>query len=393
MKVYKEKQFLTFELDDGSVIKYDFAQKHAIGKSGKVVKNLNNQLRNYSLNEIFKACDDPNYIQFLDFVRKQENHCYNIGTLLSRTNRYTRFEQFFSAGIGNNLSGISYNISFKDLKKGFIQLCKKYPIPISDETIKFYNKYPNQFKLMFDLLEEYITLDENDLSIFLRERSYRTFNREYNYDYYSRLSILFETYHLDMKSFMLYLDRLKTFEGIEVRSILGEIEDYYNMMNQISPEHYDKYPRNFLTTHQIASRNYHRFKKEFNEEQFKKKVNNSYALKYKDYIFIVPQTTEDIKQEAVMQNNCVASYIDSVIEGNCSIIFLRKIEKLNKSFITCEVKELYDEKLDIYYPKIVQARRAYNEMTLKEDDFIIEVWERTQKQKRLQEKQSIRKVG
>ena len=69
MKVYKEKQFLTFELDDGSIIKYDFAKKHAIGKSGKIVKNLNSQLRNYSLSEIFKACDDPNYIQFLDFFQ------------------------------------------------------------------------------------------------------------------------------------------------------------------------------------------------------------------------------------------------------------------------------------------------------------------------------------
>ena len=391
MKVYKEKQFLVFELDDGSVIKYDFAKKHAIGKSGKVVKNLNNQLRNYSLNEIFKACDNPNYVQFLDFVKKQENNCYNIGTLLSRTNKYTRYEQFFSAGIGNNINGISYDISFKDLKKGFIQLCKNYPIPITDNTIHFYNKYPNQFILMFNLLPEYITLDENDLSNLLRERTYKRINGEY--DYYLRLPLLLETYHLDMKSFMLYLDRLKTFEGIEVRSILGEIEDYYKMMNQISPDHYDKYPRNFLTTHQIASRNYHRFKKEFNEELFKRTINNSYALKYKDYIFIVPQTTEEIKQEAIMQNNCVASYIDSVIEGDCSIIFLRKNENLNKSFITCEVKEVYDEELGIYYPKIVQAKRAYNEDTSKEDDIIIDVWEKTQKQKRLLEKQSIRKVG
>ena len=390
MKVYKENQFLTFELDDGSIIKYDFAKKHAIGKSGKVVKNLNNQLRNYSLSEIFKACDNPNYVQFLDFVKKQEGNCYNIGTLLSRTNKYTKFEQFFSAGIGNKINGMSWDISFNDLKKGFIQLCKKYPIPISDETIDFYNKYPNQFKLMFDLLPEYITLDERDLEKILKDKMYDRKKECYCLEIVN----LYEKYNLNIKSFMFYLDRLKTFEGFEIGWNLGEIGDYYNMMDTISPNHFDKYPRNFLTTHQIATRNFHRFIQKFNEELFQSKINNSYALKYKDYTFIVPQTTDEIKQEAVMQNNCVASYIDKVINGDCSIIFLRNKNNIDKSYVTCEVREIYDKELDVYFPKIVQAKRAYNENTSKEDDIIIDVWEKTQKQKRLLEKhKEKRKVG
>ena len=95
-----------------------------------------------------------------------------------------------------------------------------------------------------------------------------------------------------------------------------------------------------------------------------------------------------------MQNNCVASYIDSVIEGDCSIIFLRKNENLNKSYVTCEVREIYDKELDVYFPKIVQAKRAYNENTSKEDDIIIDIWDKTQKQKRLLEKhKEKRKVG
>lgn len=390
MKVYKKNQFLVFELDDGSVIKYDFAKKQSIGKSGKVVNDLTNQLRNYSLKDIFKACDDPNYIQFLDFVRRQENHCYNIGTLLKRTNKYTKFEQFFSAGIGDKINGMSWDISFNDLKKGFIQLCKKYPIPISDETIDFYNKYPNQFKLMFDLLPEYITLDERDLEKILKDKMYDRKKECYCLEIVN----LYEKYNLNIKSFMFYLDRLKTFEGFEIRWNLGEIGDYYNMMDTISPNHFDKYPRNFLTTHQIATRNFHRFIQKFNEDLFKRKINNSYALKYKDYTFIVPQTTDEIKQEAVMQNNCVASYIDKVINGDCSIIFLRNKNNIDKSYVTCEVREIYDKELDVYFPKIVQAKRAYNENTSKEDDIIIDVWEKTQKQKRLLEKQKEkRKVG
>ena len=65
-----------------------------------------------------------------------------------------------------------------------------------------------------------------------------------------------------------------------------------------------------------------------------------------------------------------------------------------ESYITCEVKEFYDEELNIYYPKIVQAKRAYNDNTSKEDDIIIDIWEKTQKQKRLLEKhKEKRKVG
>ena len=94
-----------------------------------------------------------------------------------------------------------------------------------------------------------------------------------------------------------------------------------------------------------------------------------------------------------MQNNCVASYIDKVINGDCSIIFLRNKNNIDKCYVTCEVREIYDKELDVYFPKIVQAKRAYNENTSKEDDIIIDVWEKTQKQKRLLEKQNIRKAG
>lgn len=40
MKVYKEKQYLVFDFEDGSVVKYDFATKKAIGKKGAPVKTF-----------------------------------------------------------------------------------------------------------------------------------------------------------------------------------------------------------------------------------------------------------------------------------------------------------------------------------------------------------------
>ena len=65
MKVYKEKQFLSFELDDGKTVKYDFATKKAIGKRGKPVKNLCSQLKDLTINDVIDNCVDEKYAKFL----------------------------------------------------------------------------------------------------------------------------------------------------------------------------------------------------------------------------------------------------------------------------------------------------------------------------------------
>lgn len=68
MKVYKEKQFLVFDFEDGKTVKYDFATGETIGKLGKPVKGLQNQLRGISMNYIIESCEDKNYGLFLQFV-------------------------------------------------------------------------------------------------------------------------------------------------------------------------------------------------------------------------------------------------------------------------------------------------------------------------------------
>ena len=128
------------------------------------------------------------------------------------------------------------------------------------------------------------------------------------------------------------------------------------MMKTISPK-FDKYPRHFLTTHQIACRNYSRMKKEFSEELFRKRINKQYECSFGDYIFIYPDSTQDIKDEAASQNNCVASYIDKVIDGKCHILFLRKKNKPDESLVTIEVRNNH----------IVQARRRFNDYVTAED--------------------------
>ena len=135
------------------------------------------------------------------------------------------------------------------------------------------------------------------------------------------------------------------------------------MMRQISNK-FDKYPRHFLTTHKIASRNYSRLSQQFEEDKFKARINKGMEKTFGDYTFIYPESTEAIKDEAVSQNNCVASYIKNVIEGNCHILFLRYKDSPDKSLVTIEVRK----------GKIVQARQKFNDPVSDEQQEVIDKW-------------------
>ena len=64
MKIYKEKQFLVFDFEDGKTVKYDFSNKQAIGISGKPVKDLRTQLHGFTINQIIECCEDKQYGNF-----------------------------------------------------------------------------------------------------------------------------------------------------------------------------------------------------------------------------------------------------------------------------------------------------------------------------------------
>lgn len=363
MKVYKEKQYLIFDYEDGRTVKYDFATKTAIGIKGKPVKNLCSQLSGFTLNELIDCCDDEKYAKFLRFVRNSEMYSYsitNIGTILNKVHKYARFEQIFSAGIDDIIKdGKRFMYSINDIPKSLIKLCRKYPIKLSNNTVYYYKENTDAHYIAYDL--DYISLTHDDIYSVWNAQN-RKWNCEIGaYDYFSFFNKLVNEYEYNAKDLWLYLDRIKTFEAIEdMEFLIRELYDYAKMMSRLSIK-YNKYPRNFLTTHKIACRNYNRMKKEFSEELFQKRINKKYECSFGDYIFIYPKSTQDIKDEACMQNNCVASYIDRVIDGECHILFLRKKNKPNESLVTIEVVNNH----------IVQAKRKFNEPVTDKEQGVI----------------------
>lgn len=370
MKIYKERQFLIFDFEDGKTVKYDFATKTCIGKKGKEVKKLCSQLSGLTIDDVINNCVDEKYARFLKFVKESYSHSYyrvyNIGTILDKIPMYAKYEQFFSAGIEDIIDyKLSYTIN--DIPKGLIRLCKDHKILLSDIFLKLYKRNSDGYLLAYN--QEYISLTNEDIyNILSRYENVKEYYGQGRWDYsYVKVGTfndLIEEYGYTVKGLMNYLDYLKTYEALDnVDDIIGEIHDYANMMKRISNK-FDKYPRHFLTTHKIACRNYNRLKQEFIEEDFKSRINKDMEHTFGDYVFIYPTCTQDIKDESTQMNNCVASYIDKVIDGNCHILFLRKKDNPDKSLVTIEVRN----------NQIVQALQKYNHPLTNEQQAIVDKW-------------------
>jgi hypothetical protein len=312
------------------------------------------------MNQIIEYCADEKYAKFLKFVQNRyPNYISNIGTILSKVPQYSKFEQIFSAGF-DDIVDRNFTKTINDIPKSLIKIARDRQIKISDRFCDYWKRNPDAHYLAYQL--DYISLTDEDINKILSRENYNYVDGISHY--YSYFNKLIEEYEYNPKALLLYIDTLKTFEAIEdIYYLLGELVDYAKMMNAISSK-FDKYPRNFLTTHKIACRNYNRLKKEFSEEIFKTRIDRNLECVFGDYQFIYPDSTQDIKDEAVAQNNCVASYIDKVIDGECHIMFLRKKSNPKESFVTIEIRNNH----------IVQARRRFNDPVTSEDQEAIDKW-------------------
>lgn len=363
MKIYKDHSYLVFDFEEnGRVVKYDFATKEAYGLNGKKVKSLNNQLKGYSIDGLFDSFADQQYAKFLNWITYRSQYpISNIGTILSRVPMYADIEQIFSAGF-NRVSG-KFKHTISDIPKAFREICIKHNIELSETSLENYMNLPDAWQLAFK--SKFISLEEKDIyAILMCETNY--YDKGNYKGTMSRFQFLVQEYGYNPKSLLNYIDRLKTYEAItDVYSLTRELQDYCRMMSEISPK-YDKYPRHFLTTHRIAARNYARLKKEFDERRFEKCINTDMEKIIGDYTFIYPKSTQEIKDEAVQMNNCVASYIDNVLDRRCDILFMRYKDSPCRSLVTVEVAN----------GKIVQALQKFNDPLTAEQADAVNKWNR-----------------
>lgn len=371
MRAEKNKGILTFYLDDGSKVSYNLVTGVCIGKNGKPCMYLNSQLRGYSVDEIANSFEDKNFGKFISHVAQKCSRngqsIQNIGTVFQRMDEYKREEQIYSAGL--TLAGVFGNDYFKgtinEIPKGLVKILREIKEGVNNVNVEEYKAHPDAFNYAFN--HEFISLSKRDAYRFLMYICSDWDGNELRYTYGNKFFDICNKYGYTPKSLLNYIDYLVTYEAIAPdypSKILREIDDNCNMLSQMSDK-YDRYPRHFLTSHQITSRTYQRWKEQFNEELFSKRVNKKMEIVINGYKFIYPSKTEDIKNEAVQQSNCVVSYIDRVINGQCDIIFMRNANTPNESLVTVEIRN----------KKVVQARRRFNESVTDEQQKVLNKYE------------------
>lgn len=347
MKCYKEKELIIFDFEDGKRASYNLNTGETIGKTGRKVQSLCHALSGYNINDVLDSFTDEKYRRFLFHVRdnftprtyryyNSGSRVQNLGTLFKYVNQYKIYEQYFIADIS---ADSDIRIPLSEVPKGLLKLCRKTGENLTSRLIRNYKNHPNEYNIAFSMEFESIT-----------QSALWTIMDELCGSRWGNGGKLLTDFKYNLQALLKYIDYLETFEGIWAHSnVIREIGDYANMMSQISNK-YEKYPRYFLSTHKIAARNYDRLKRMFDEQNFAKRIKPEYEITHKEYKFFYPRSTQEIKDEAVQQQNCVASYIDRVIEGSCDILFLRKKDAPAKSVVTIEVRN----------GNIVQAFQAYN---------------------------------
>lgn len=371
MKAIKRGADLIFTCDDGKTVKYNLNTGVCIGKNGKPCMYLNSQLRGYSVDEIANSFEDKNFGKFISHVAQKCSRngqsIQNIGTVFQRMDEYKREEQIYSAGL--TLAGACGRDYFKgtinEIPKGLVKILREIREGVNNVNVEEYKAHPDAFNYAFN--HEFVSLSKRDAYRFLMYICSNWDRNELRYTYGNKFFNICDRYGYTPKSLLNYIDYLVTYEALSPdwpSKILGEIDDNCNMLSQMSDK-YDRYPRHFLTSHQITSRTYQRWKEQFNEELFSKRVNKKMEIVINGYKFIYPSKTEDIKKEAVQQSNCVVSYIDRVINGQCDIIFMRNANTPNESLVTVEIRN----------KKVVQARRRFNESVTDEQQKVLDKYE------------------
>lgn len=94
---------------------------------------------------------------------------------------------------------------------------------------------------------------------------------------------------------------------------------------------------NFVKQLVELSRDFALKKDELSIKAIQTNIPKELAYKDENFTIILPTCPNDFVEEGRCQQNCVGSYVDSVVENETWVVFIRKTNDINKSYITCEI--------------------------------------------------------
>ena len=182
------------------------------------------------------------------------------------------------------------------------------------------------------------------------------------------LKDLINEFHYDFKRLIKYIFIDVRYQGLESpRDTLTILKDTNVIAKKIGVKLSEKYPKSLKLMHDILSMNYNSMKKEINKKAFDDMYEdwkNKYEYHNDKFSIIAPKAPNDIVLEGSSQNNCCSSYIDSVRNKKCVILFLRRTKLKDVSEVTVEIRG----------NKIVQIKAFANRNISKEHEEFVKEW-------------------
>lgn len=105
----------------------------------------------------------------------------------------------------------------------------------------------------------------------------------------------------------------------------------------------DKAPQkvnNFMREYCETEQEYELRKTEFDNKKMAlnyAKHSKAWEFEYGDFKIVIPTTAQDIVTEGSQMHHCVGGYVNTVLDGNTYICFVRHKDTPNECYITCQV--------------------------------------------------------
>lgn len=335
MKIVKDGPLVIFTLSDDSCVKYDLSKHRAIGKRGDYVKDLGSQLRGVTLDSVRDKFDDRGFYNYLVSLSSITGYkAMSLGTVLKRAEGYIYQEGYVRLGIKTNgYMNTPVSAIPKSILRWVTAKDNKANVVLSNPIVKSWIDYRDIFESMLSQRPD----------SYPNTFDYVFYMVSISFDSYGSCSIfqkLIDQYHCHVPSLINYIMYVIDREGLEYHHAIQYAHDYNMMQSKMCGGRvkYDKYPKHLASAHALVARNFNRINRiGCSDSEFMKTYDSSLETEIGKYVFICPKSISEIKDEAVQQQHCVASYIDNVVHGECHIIFMRYKKSPDTSLITIDL--------------------------------------------------------
>ena len=353
----KEKNFVKF-YDDKSEKPYvlNLNTMDFIGKSGKALATFPAGFLKYV--GTWTNQPIPNYMTMLNyFSRGCWEYDNSDGTVTSKSvNKLKLLTKYF--GIVDRLDAIGYSVDDCECRnptvldfidsnfKKFVKARKENEILTISDFYVNYNKMIFMTSLPND---EHLTEQMKD-AMYKYKDSFKAENINRIAYYLSHGLWLFFDCEIEDEG---YNGRFGyNNKCTERRTMFAKINEYFTLCENCKAEPEKDFFKHYNTLKKIEKMN----KKAVDANKLVE-IANQYSwldgFSADGYTVVFPKTRQDFVIEANNQNNCVYSYyLDKVLRGETIVVFIRKNDAIEKSYITCEINKNLN---------IVQYLRANNQ--------------------------------